>query len=81
MGEVEHFGQGFWVETQRRGLEQAVRVIVIGDGHSGFGVLPRSIFPQAIRILDWYDVTEYIWTGAHAIYGEDNPSGKRWARK
>ena len=81
MGDVEHFGQGLWVEAQRRGLEQAEQVIVIGDGAQWIWRLAQEHFPQATQILDWYHVTEYVWQAAHAIYGDDNPLGKRWARK
>jgi hypothetical protein len=81
MGDVEHFGQGLWVEAQRRGLEQAEQVVVIGDGAQWIWRLAQEHFPQATQILDWYHVTEYVWKAAHAIYGEDNPLAKRWARK
>ena len=81
MGDVEHFGQGLWVEAQRRGLDQAEQVIVIGDGAQWIWRLAQEHFPQATQILDWFHVTEYVWQAAKAIYGEDNPLGKRWARK
>ena len=38
-------------------------------------------FPNAIQIVDWYHATEYIWTVAHAAYGEGSDLAKTWASK
>lgn len=81
MGDVDAFGRGLWTEAQRRGLDQAKQVIVIGDGAHWIWRLANQHFPQAIQILDWYHVTTYVWNAAHAIYGETSDIGKRWAQK
>jgi hypothetical protein len=81
MEDADRFGRGLWIEAQRRGLEHAEQVIVIGDGAQWIWRLAQEHFPQATQILDWYHVTEYVWKAAHAIYGEDNPLAKRWARQ
>lgn len=81
MGDVDVFGKGLWTEAQRRGLDAAKQVVVIGDGAHWIWRLADEHFPQAIQILDWYHVTTYVWKAAHAIYGETSDMGRRWAHK
>lgn len=81
MGKVSEFGQGLWLEAMRRGLTTAHQVVVIGDGAQWIWALAEEHFPNAIQILDWYHASEYVWDAAKAIYGEDSPLAKRWARK
>ena len=81
MGDVDAFGKGLWTEAQRRGLDAAKQLVVIGDGAHWIWRLADEHFPQAIQILDWYHVTTYVWKAAHAIYGETSDMGKRWAHK
>jgi len=53
-GDLQTFGRQLWLEAQRRGIEQAKRTIVIGDGAHWIWNLAAEHFPGATQILDWY---------------------------
>lgn len=81
MTDATNFGRGLWLEAQRRGLEQAEQVVVIGDGAHWIWRLADEHLPDAIQILDWYHASAYIWNAAHAIYGETSDIGTHWAQR
>ncbi len=81
LGDIATFGRQLWLEAQRRGIDQAQRVVVIGDGAHWIWNLAEEHFPGATQILDWYHAATYVWQAAHALYGEDSDDAKRWARQ
>jgi len=81
LGDTKAFGRHLWLEAQRRGIDQAQRVIVIGDGAHWIWCLADEHFPGAIQILDWYHASTYIWKAAHALYGEGSDFAKHWAKQ
>lgn len=81
LGDIQSFGRHLWVEAQRRGLAQAQRVIVIGDGAHWIWNLAAEHFPDATQILDWYHASTYVWQAAHAFYGEGTDFAQHWARQ
>jgi hypothetical protein len=81
LGDLQRFGRHLWVEAQRRGLEHARRIIVIGDGAHWIWSLAEEHFPGATQILDWYHASTYVWRAAHALYGEGTDFAKHWARQ
>lgn len=81
LGDIATFGQHLWLEAQRRGLAQAKRCIVIGDGAHWLWQLAEEHFPDGIQILDWYHASTYVWKAAHAIYGEGTDFAKQWAKQ
>ena len=70
LGDIATFGRQLWLEAQRRGIDQAQRVVVIGDGAHWIWNLAEEHFPGATHILDWYHAATYIWQAAHALCGE-----------
>jgi hypothetical protein len=81
LGDTQLFGRHLWLEAQRRGIEQAQRVIVIGDGAHWIWNLADEHFPGATQILDWYHASAYVWRAAHALFGEGTDFAKHWARQ
>ncbi len=81
LGDTKSFGDHLWVEAQRRGMAQAQRLIVIGDGAHWIWNLADEHFPDAIQILDWYHASAYIWQAAHTLYGEGTDLAKHWAKQ
>jgi hypothetical protein len=81
LGDTKSFGDHLWLEAQRRGIAQAQRLIVIGDGAHWIWNLADEHFPGAIQILDWYHASAYIWQAAHALYGEGMDLAKQWAKQ
>jgi hypothetical protein len=80
-GDTKSFGAHLWLEAQRRGIDQAQRLIVIGDGAHWIWNLADEHFPGAIQILDWYHASSYVWQAAHALYGEGTDLAKQWAKQ
>lgn len=78
--EAEWFGRRVYLRALRSGLEQAGQVVVLGDGASWIWNLAAEHFPECIEILDYYHACEHVWALARVLYGEGNPTGKRWAK-
>ncbi len=81
LGNTKTFGDHLWVEAQRRGMADAKRLIVIGDGAHWIWSLAEEHFPGAIQIIDWYHASSYVWQAAHALYGEGTDLAKHWAKQ
>jgi hypothetical protein len=81
LGDIKCFGDHRWVEAQRRGMAQAQRLIVLGDGAHWIWNLADEHFPAAIQILDWDHASAYVWQAAHALYGESTDLAKHWAKQ
>jgi len=81
LGSTKTFGAHLWVEAQRRGMADAKRLIVIGDGAHWIWSLADEHFPGAIQIIDWYHASAYVWQAAHALYGDGTDMAKHWAKQ
>lgn len=56
----EQFGSRIYAEAVRRGLRQAQRVIVLGDGAPWIWNLANEHFPYATQIIDLYHAKEHV---------------------
>lgn len=81
LGDTQTFGQHLWLEAQRRGLDQARRLIVIGDGAHWIWNHADEHYPGAIQILDWYHASAYVWQAAKILYGDGSDLAKHWAKQ
>ena len=70
---AEQFRDTLWQEAVARGVTTARSVAVIGDGAPWIWEMVRHIFPYATQILDWYHLTEHLWTAAKVVHGEGTP--------
>jgi len=57
---AEDFGEIFWAAGVARGAENAVELIMIGDGARWIWDLVDLHFPHAIQIIDWFHAREYL---------------------
>lgn len=57
---AETFGSRIFREALRRGLDQAGRVVVLGDGAEWIKNLADLHFPQATTIVDLYHAREHV---------------------
>ena len=76
---AEAFGPRIHAEAVRRGLRQAQKVVVLGDGAPGSGELPRSFFPWAVEIVDLYHARAHLANLGKALYGPTSAQAKQWA--
>lgn len=67
---AEQFRDTFWQEALVRGVTTARSVAVIADGAPWIWEMVGHIFPRATQILDWYHLTEHLWTAAKVVHGE-----------
>jgi len=75
---AEVFGKRIYREARRRGLEQAQRVIVIGDGAPWIWNLADEYFPEGIQIVDLYHACQHLSEIAKLVYGNGATHFKLW---
>jgi hypothetical protein len=73
-----HFGRRLALEAQRRGLEGAGAIAVLGDGAEWIWNLAAEHFPTAIHIVDWFHASERIWALGRALFGEGADETTAW---
>lgn len=76
---AEAFGGRIYAEAVRRGLRQAQKVVVLGDGGPWIWGIARQYFPWATEIVDLYHAREHLANLGKAIYGTTSVQAKQWA--
>jgi len=66
-------------EATRRGLTEAPRYAVLGDGSLWIWNTTAELFPHAIQILDRFHAKEALHRTAQSIFGATSPQAKPWA--
>lgn len=66
---AERFGESVWLEAVRQGVEQAERVVVMGDGAAWIKDLQRTHFPGALYVLDLWHLERQL----RATLGAEDP--------
>jgi Uncharacterised protein family (UPF0236) len=66
---VEPFGWRIYGEARRRGLSQAQRVVILGDGAPWIKTIAEMHFPEATLIIDLYHAREHISTLCKLLWG------------
>jgi len=79
--EAASFGGRLFAEAVRRGLNEAKRVAVLGDGAPWIWNLAELHFPGAIQIVDFYHAAEHLNTIAHLLYPKGEVLRKAWFRR
>jgi hypothetical protein len=70
------FGPRIYAEAVRRGLRQALRVVVLGDGAPWIWGIVAQYFPWAIEIVDLYHAREHLANLGKAVYGPTSAKAK-----
>ena len=53
-------------------------IIFIADGARGLWGLKNKYFPEAVEILDWYHMSEYLWKAVYVFYPEGSKEAFKW---
>jgi len=79
----EAFGPRIYAEAIRRGLRQAQKVIVLGDGAPWIWEITVEYFPFATQIVDLYHARERLADLGKIVYGPTSAKARQWtaARK
>jgi hypothetical protein len=78
-GDVVAFRRRLWALCLRAGIRQHDRMVVLGDGAEWIDQTAQWLFPNAVRILDYYHASERLWAVANARWGEATAAAQRWA--
>lgn len=57
-------------EALVRGAPTARSQVVLGDGAPWIWEMANHLFPHAIQILDWYHLSQHLWTAGKVVHGE-----------
>lgn len=79
MEKAEGFGAMVHVEAERRGLQQAQTVLVLGDGGNWIDPLTKRERLCDQRIVDYYHAVEHLYEAAAAAQGRDTAQAKALA--
>lgn len=75
----QQFGLSVWARAMRCGMAQAGAVVFISDGGAWCDTVAETYFPEAVRILDFYHLSEYVWNAAHGLYA-NAADATAWAK-
>ena len=81
MEKSDRFGQLARVEAERRGIRQALEVVVLGDGGAWIDTVAQEQFGCHPRILDYYHVVERLAECAQAVQPVDEAKRKALAER
>lgn len=74
----ERFGLSLWSLAVQCGMLTAPEVIFISDGGAWCNTVAEMYFKDAVRILDWYHLSEHVWETGRALYPQDEKGAQRW---
>ena len=78
---AEQFGATLWQEALVRGASSVRVAAVLGDGAPWVWELAGYLFPRAVQLLDWYHLSEHLWTAAKVVHGEGKPETEALAER
>jgi len=77
---VEALREQLFAETQRHGLAQAEKVLVVADGAAWIWNLTGDRFAQAHQRLDYYHASQHLWAVAHALHPQEETQARAWVQ-
>lgn len=75
---VEDVGMDMYLRAREAGFFDAPLQCFLSDGAVWLRNIAEEHFPDAILILDWYHVTEYVCELAALLFGQGTAKAKRW---
>ena len=78
--EAGPFGKRIYAEAVRRGLNNARRLVVIGDGAPWIWGVADMHFPGGIQIVDLYHALERVAEVSKTVFGTESSKWKEWAQ-
>lgn len=78
---VDKLREKIWAECMCLGIGKAERILVLGDGAAWIWNMAEDRFGQAEHRVDFYHVSQHLWTVGKALYPDDNEQAKRWVHK
>jgi hypothetical protein len=76
--EASTFARDVYLEAARRGLEQAEKVVVLGDGAEWIWNRIARFCDRPVEIVDFCHASEHVWQAGQALYGEGTVETEEW---
>ncbi|MDK2799318.1 MAG: hypothetical protein PWQ70_937 [Clostridiales bacterium] len=80
-GSVTEFKKAIFAAAARAGYGKLKEVVVIADGAQWIWNMCDELFPDAVKILDYYHLSENVHQYAKILYSEDEINRKRWIKE
>jgi hypothetical protein len=77
-GGVDALKEQLWAEAMRRGLGRANEVLIVADGAVWIWNLASDRFPGARQRVDFYHVSQHLWSVAHALHPDEPTAARAW---
>jgi len=77
-GGVDALKEQLWAEAMRHGLGRANAVLIVADGAGWIWNLAGDRFPGARQRVDFYHVSQHLWSVAHTLDPEDAAAARGW---
>lgn len=74
------FEKQLHAEALQRGLTKAQSVLVLADGAVWIWKLAEGRFKGATYRVDYYHVSEHLWSVAHDLFGQGTPEARQWVQ-
>ena len=58
--------------------EEEVRLCVIADGARWIWKVAKELYPKVVEVLDYYHLSEHLYTLAEVQYGHDPERAQEW---
>lgn len=79
LSDVETFEKDLWRKAVQKGYHRAGVVAFIADGGRWLWNVADRNFDKAIRILDFYHLSQHVHACADALFGEGTEESKTWS--
>src|SRR5262249_30019642 len=77
-GGVDALKEQLWAEAMRRGLGRANEVLIVADGAVWIWNLADDRFAGARQRVDFYHVSQHLWSVAHSLHPDDPSVARAW---
>jgi len=84
VGAIENsgeFGKRINAEVERRGVEKAKKLCIIGDGALWIWNIAKEYFWNAIEIIDLYHAREHYWDTARLVFPAKSKQIFKWTKR
>jgi hypothetical protein len=79
-GGVDALKEQLWAEAMRHGLGRAAEVLLVADGAVWIWNLGSDRFPGARQRVDFYHVSQHLWSVAHTLHPDDAAAARAWVQ-
>ena len=79
-GGVDALKEQLWAEAMRHGLGRAAQVLIVADGAVWIWNLAGDRFPGARQRVDFYHVSQHLWSVAHTLHPDDAAAARAWVQ-